>query len=448
MITENLTTLNIHKLTQEQYNREFIAGNIDENALYFTTDDSQEQIDSINEILSAIQEELDDKAEEGHNHDGSYYKKNEIDSKVNAINSAIDGKAAKAEDLSGYGIKNAYTKTEVDSKIAESVKDYALATDGDNVYLSESGKSTSNTPPVNAGCISGIIVDNSQYNFYPAEHSHSTSDIASGTLGVARGGTGKTTHTSNAILTGNGTGAVKNVATASGAFYATSANGAAQFGTLPIAQGGTGSTTAAGALTNLGITATAAEINKLDGVTATTAEINYLDGVTSNIQSQLDSKAAVHDHPYAGSSTHGGSATSAVKLDSSAGSTTQPVWFENGKPKATTYSLGKSVPSDAKFTDTTYSDATTSASGLMSADDKTKLSGIETGAQKNTITGVKGNSESSYRTGNVNITKTNIGLGNVDNTSDANKPVSTAQQSAIDAAKSAANTYTDQKIAN
>lgn len=47
------------------------------------------------------------------------------------------------------------------------------------------------------------------------------------------------------------------------------------------------------------------------------------------------------------------------------------------------------------------------------------------------VTGVKGNSESSYRRGNVNITKSNIGLGNVDNTSDANKPVSTAQQAAL-----------------
>lgn len=47
------------------------------------------------------------------------------------------------------------------------------------------------------------------------------------------------------------------------------------------------------------------------------------------------------------------------------------------------------------------------------------------------VTGVKGNSESSYRRGNVNITKSNIGLGNVDNTSDANKPVSTAQQRAL-----------------
>lgn len=86
----------------------------------------------------------------------------------------------------------------------------------------------------------------------PSSHTHTASDVTSGTLGVVRGGTGKATHTSNAVLTGNGTNAVNNVATASGALFATSANGAAKFGTLPIAQGGTGATTAAAALKNLG----------------------------------------------------------------------------------------------------------------------------------------------------------------------------------------------------
>ena len=39
MITENLSTLKIHKLTQKQYDRELSAGNIDENALYLTPDE-------------------------------------------------------------------------------------------------------------------------------------------------------------------------------------------------------------------------------------------------------------------------------------------------------------------------------------------------------------------------------------------------------------------------
>ena len=40
MITENLSTLKIHKLTQSQYDRELEAGNIDENALYLTPDEA------------------------------------------------------------------------------------------------------------------------------------------------------------------------------------------------------------------------------------------------------------------------------------------------------------------------------------------------------------------------------------------------------------------------
>lgn len=55
------------------------------------------------------------------------------------------------------------------------------------------------------------------------------------------------------------------------------------------------------------------------------------------------------------------------------------------------------------------------------------------------VTGVKGDSETTYRMGQVNITKANIGLGNVDNTSDANKPISTATQTALDKKEDKAN---------
>lgn len=49
-----------------------------------------------------------------------------------------------------------------------------------------------------------------------------------------------------------------------------------------------------------------------------------------------------------------GNADTATALASNAGSATQPVYFSGGKPVACSYTLGKSVPSDAKFTDTTY----------------------------------------------------------------------------------------------
>lgn len=56
------------------------------------------------------------------------------------------------------------------------------------------------------------------------------------------------------------------------------------------------------------------------------------------------------------------------------GSATKGVYIaSNGVATAMTYSLNKDVPSNAVFTDTTYSLATSSLSGLMSASDKAKL---------------------------------------------------------------------------
>lgn len=59
------------------------------------------------------------------------------------------------------------------------------------------------------------------------------------------------------------------------------------------------------------------------------------------------------------------------------------------------------------------------------AAEKAKLAGITAGAQPNAVTSVAG------RTGAVVLTKADVGLSNVSNTSDANKPISTATQSAL-----------------
>lgn len=67
-----------------------------------------------------------------------------------------------------------------------------------------------------------------------------------------------------------------------------------------------------------------------------------------------------------------------------------------GGMKSSGYTIAASVPSGAKFTDTTYSAGT----GIS-------LSG--TTFSNSGVTGVKGNAESSYRTGQVNLTPANIG---------------------------------------
>lgn len=65
------------------------------------------------------------------------------------------------------------------------------------------------------------------------------------------------------------------------------------------------------------------------------------------------------------------------------GSATKPVYVAaDGKATAITHSINADVPANAKFTDTTYSDATQSTHGLMTAADKKKLDGIAAGATK------------------------------------------------------------------
>lgn len=81
---------------------------------------------------------------------------------------------------------------------------------------------------------------------------------------------------------------------------------------------------------------------------------------------ELAKKADVgHTHYYAGSATSGGPATSAKKLNTDAGSSTKPVYFQNGMPVATQYEIKASVPKDAQFTDTTYEATTGETPGLI-----------------------------------------------------------------------------------
>ena len=125
-------------------------------------------------------------------------------------------------------------------------------------------------------------------------------------------------------------------------------------------------------LSSFGITATAAELNKLDGVTATATEINYLDGVTSNIQTQLNGKAASsHTHSY---------------LPLSGGTLTGTVTSRAIQPSANnSYNLGTS---DYKYNTvyaTTFSGNATTATTATKANQLTtsrtiSLSGAITGS--------------------------------------------------------------------
>ena len=68
----------------------------------------------------------------------------------------------------------------------------------------------------------------------------------------------------------------------------------------------------------------------------------------------------------------------------------------------------------------------------MTAAERAKVAGIEAGAQVNVVVAVAG------KTGAVALAKADVGLGNVNNTSDADKPVSTATAAALAGKASAA----------
>ena len=145
------------------------------------------------------------------------------------------------------------------------------------------------------------------------------------------------------------------------------------------------------------------KVNTINSSIGTKADKTHTHDDRYYTESEIDSKLAGKQ----GSLTATGSATKGMYIDSS------------GTAKAMTYSVNKDVPSDAKFTDTvythpttagnkhipsggssgqilrwsadgtavwgadnntTYSPATQSANGLMSAADKAKLDGIATGA--------------------------------------------------------------------
>ncbi len=131
---------------------------------------------------------------------------------------------------------------------------------------------------------------------------------------------------------------------------------------------------------------------------------------------QIDYNALANLPKYAGSSSAGGAATSADKINTNAGSATQPVYFANGIPVKTTYTLSKSVPSNAVFTDTHY--ASKNVVGTTSATSNTTtaltngsvyLNSVENGAvtSSHKISGSGAATVTTDASGNIIVKSTN-----------------------------------------
>lgn len=194
----------------------------------------------------------------------------------------------------------------------------------------------------------------------------------------------------------------------------------------------------------LGKTETAADSSKLGGVAAAsyakTADMNSaIEAAKSAVKDELidgapdtydtlkeiadyiaedKTGAAAMNEAIAGKLGKTETAAAAAKLTTSAGSTTQPVYFNGGVPKACTYSLNKTVPANAVFTDTTYT-AGTGISISSNAINNTGVRSVTAGSTANQL---------SVNTGG---TTTTITINNVANATSATKATQDASGNVI-----------------
>ena len=161
-------------------------------------------------------------------------------------------------------------------------------------------------------------------------------------------------------------------------------------GTVAIANGGTGATSrlnALKALTNENVGTNATYFLTITdswgkGGYSSVANVKTVLGLGSAAYTASTAYLA-STTKYAASSSVGGAATSAAKLTNTAkiGDTNKPVYFTaNGVPEAISYTIGKSVPSDAVFTDTNTKVTSVGNHYAPSADTSAELSASATGA--------------------------------------------------------------------
>ena len=199
-----------------------------------------------------------------------------------------------------------------------------------------------------------------------------------------------------------------------------------------------------GELDNLNLGALSAESATIGGVNNT--EIQYLNGVTSAIQDQLDDKLASTDaaSTYApiDSPTFTGTVAGITKSMVGLGNVDNSADLDKPVSTATQEALNeKASLSGATFTGP-VAGISKSMVGLGNAENTADLDKPISTATQTALDAKLSSSTASTTyapiasptfTGTVaGITKTMVGLANVDNTSDANKPVSTDTQAALD----------------
>jgi hypothetical protein len=177
------------------------------------------------------------------------------------------------------------------------------------------------------------------------------------------------------------------------------------------------------------------EINNISIGNTTATEISYLANVTSDVQSQIDAKAPLNSPSFTGTvslpTTTDIGNVSSTELEHLNGVTSGIQAQLDGKLDSSTAATTYAPISNASFNGTVALPIMTSI-GNVSSDELGYLNGVTSAIQAQLDD--KAPTADPTFTGTVSgVTKSHVGLGDVDNTSDADKPISTATQTALDA---------------
>lgn len=333
--TEVLSTLEIYKMTQEEYNKAVKDGTIVENAIYLTPEEdidlspyatieqlkgkADEKHSHISDDITDLQAKLDEKADIGHAHDYAasnhthdevYYTEEEIDSKLDEINSTINGKANSTHSHKIGDIETLQEKLDEKVSTSRTINGKALTSDitlsASDVGADISGSAETQVSNHNAdetahNDIRKLIQDLKDDVTHFLDVDDTTVDELSEVLQLIENNKG--TLESLTTTKVNVSDIIDNLETAMADKVLSAKQGVVIKELIDGLQSilddhkkdkeNPHNVT----LTQLGVSATASELNVLDGVTVTTEELNYVDGVTSAIQTQLDSKSALgHVH--------------------------------------------------------------------------------------------------------------------------------------------------------
>lgn len=381
---------------------------------YFTDESLSALVDEIKssdaESLASAKSytdtEVAKKANSSHTHDDRYYTESEVDTKISGVNSTISTHTGNTTVHITSGERtnwnSAYshsTSTHAPSNAERNII-VGIQKNGTDLTVDSSTRKVNITVPTTAADIGAAA----------SSHNHSASNITSGTLAIARGGTGasnaagartnlevysttevdtalagkaSSTHNHDSAYDAKG---AADTALASAKTYADSAAAQVKNDLL------NGAGTAYDTLKELGdlIDTNVDAIEALETVAAGKADKTHTHAIAdvSGLQSALDGKAA------ASHGTHVSfDATNKPKMDGTAafGTSSKVARADHVHPTDTSRAaqtdldaLSEVVAGKAASSHT-HGDATTSAAGFMTAAMVTKLNGIATGANKTTV---------------------------------------------------------------